>query len=190
MYYLEFYERRPGASLEEFHAVTTEHFAEWSRRYPQDELVANLGRTWRMGPYPYVLVWGCSGFDRLAEWDAIFGSGAVADIEDPILDVLSTSAAGFYRDVGPRLPRPASGPFFLEAFVPWEGAAGDYARRAEAAGVTLCLLIERVGLLGPDPGGIALFALGSLAEIEQLAVGVPAQVTDVGCYAPVGSEIL
>lgn len=190
MYYIEFYDKRPGASLERFHSITRTSFAEWSRRYPEDELVANLGRTWRMGPHPYLLVWGCSGFERLAEWDEIFRSGTVADIEDPILEVLTTVAAGFYRDVGPPLPRPARGPFFLETFVPWEGAEEEFARRADGAGVALTLLIARIGLLGPDPGGLAVFSLSSLAEIGRLADNVPDQVHDAGCYAEVGEEIV
>jgi hypothetical protein len=190
VYYIEFYERRPDASLDRFHSITRSSFAEWSRRHPEDELVANIGRTWRMGPYPYLLVWGCSGFERLAEWDATFRSGTVADIEDPILEVLTTPAAGFYRDVGPPLPRPAGGPFFLETFVPWDGAAERFARRADAAGVALTLVVARIGLLGPDPGGLALFSLSSLADIGRLADDVPDQVRDAGCYAVVGEEIL
>jgi hypothetical protein len=188
MYYIEFYDRRPGVTLDRFHSVVTTNFAKWSSRYPEDELVANIGRTWRMGPYPYVLVWGCSGFDRLAEWDEIFQTGTMAEIEDPVVEVLATFAAGFYRDVGPPLPRPASGPFFLEIFRPQDAAADDFARRAEQAGVELTLLIERIGLLGPEPGGLALFSLTSLAQIDRL-VDAPGHATAAGCYAVVGNEI-
>lgn len=190
MYYLEYLERRPGVPLERFHEVAGSTFSEWSRRESGDELVATLGRTWRRGPDPYVLVWACNGFARLDEWDRLFSSGEVDHIEAPILEVMHTYGSGFYGDVVPSLARPRGGPYCLETFRPWEGAGDSYRARAEAAGLDLNLVLERIGLLGPDPGGLALFALPRLSAIERLTEGVPEQVTAAGLYADLGREIL
>jgi hypothetical protein len=190
VYYIEYFERRAGVPLERFHEVALASFPEWSRRESEDELVASLGRTWRSGPDPYVLVWGCDSFARLDEWDRLFSSGEVDDIETPILDVMHTYSSGFYRDVVPSLPRPRGGRYGLETFRPWEGAGESYRARAEAAGLELNLVLERIGLLGPGPGGLALFSLPRLSAIERLAQSIPEQVNAVGLYADLGSEIL
>lgn len=190
MYYIEYFERRAGVPLERFHEVAGTNFPEWSRRESEDELVASLGRTWRRGRDPYVLIWGCESFARLDEWDRLFSSGDVDDVEIPILEVMHTYGSGFYRGLGPELPRPRSGPYCLETFTPWPGAEESYRRRAEAAGLELNLVVERIGLLGPDPGGLALFALGRLSAIERLTEDFPEQVTAVGLYADLGHEIL
>jgi hypothetical protein len=189
LYYVEFYERKVGVPLSGFHELVSASFPEWTRRHPQDELVANLGRTWRMGPHPYLLIWGCAGFGRLDEWDEIFHSTDVDDLEEPLLETMTTYAAGFYRDVGQPLPRPESGPFYLETFVPYDSARQTYLQRAERAGATMNLIIERVGRFGPEPG-IAVMSLQSLSDIERVCLDVPEWVSAVGTYATVGREIL
>lgn len=190
MYYIEFYERRHGVAVEEFHRRTINGFPEWSRRYPADELVLNIGRTWRMGPYPYLLVWGCSAFERLDVWDEVFRSSEVDDLEYPIFEVMNTFTAGVYRDVDAPLPRASAHWFYLETFKPWKGSGDSYRQRARDAGRALTLLIERVGLLGPDPGGIAIFALDVLADAQVLAESTPSEAMQAGTYAVLGEEIL
>lgn len=188
--YLEFIRRRPGASLEEFHRIATTSFPEWSERYQEDDLVLNLGRTWRLGPYDYLLGWRCRGIDRLDEWNEIFGSGDVDDIENPILDAMITDEAGFYREVVPASARLEAKAYYLETFEPHAGTADAYRRRAERHGAELALLIERVGRLAPEPGGIALLALGALSDVMGLQEDVPSSTVDIGLYAPTGREIL
>jgi hypothetical protein len=189
LFYIEFYDRVPGVSLERFHAQALPLLEEWSRQEPEDPLIANLARTWRMGPYPHLLVWGCRGIARLDEWDRVFRSGDVDAIEDPILEVMRAHDAGFYRPLAE--PRPVAAPaHYLETFTPWDGAGEHYAARAEAAGGELELLLARRGLLGPAPGGIALIGLPCLSAIDALAEGVPAQAVAAGTYVPVGDEVL
>lgn len=188
--YLEFIRRQPGASLDEFHRIAGTSFREWSERYPEDELLLNLGRTWRLGPYPYLLGWRCRGIDRLDEWNEIFGSGTVDDIESPILDVMATEASGFYREVV-RAPAALEGDaYYVETFRPYSGAADAYRARAERHGSEVALLLERVGRFGPEPGGVALLSLGALSDVMRLQADVPAGTVDVGLYAPTGREIL
>jgi predicted ester cyclase len=188
--YLEFFRRLPDVPLNEFHRVASTSFAEWSRLYPQDELLANLGRTWRMGPYPYILGWGCRGIERWDEWNEIFGSGDVDDLEHPILDVMATDAAGFYRELLPSRPALDGAAYYLETFAPWSGAADAYRRRAEEHGAELVLLLERVGRLAPEPGGLALLALDALSAAARLQGDVPSAVAEIGVYAPTGREVL
>jgi hypothetical protein len=190
MYYIEFYDRQPGVSLERFHEVTLSAFPEWSRRYPEDEIVANIGRTWRLGRDPYMLIWSCRGFERWNEWDDIFHSNVVDDLEVPLLDVMSTYRTGFYEDLGSARPRPKSGPFYVELFEPSAEAADSYESRAQAAGIALSLLVTRIGLLGPDPAGLALFTLSALSDVERLQASTPEWVESVGTYDLVGREIL
>lgn len=190
MYYVEFFRRRPGVALEDFLAGTVPLFREWSRREAEDELVACLARTWRLGPDEHLLVWRCERFERLDEWDRIFRSGEADDLERPILEVLETYAAGFYRELVPHERALAEGIFYLETFVPWEAAREVFLRRAEATGTRLVLLAERIGLLGPEPGGLALFELGGLSWIERFAEGVPAAAIAAGTYVPLGRQVL
>jgi hypothetical protein len=189
LYYIEFYERVSGIPLDEFHR-TDESFREWSRRYPQDELVANLARTWRIGQHSHLLIWGGTGFERLAEWDEIFRSSTVDDLEIPLLSILQTPASGFYRDLVTDLPRPGAGPFYLEAFRPSEVTEASYRTRRLPQGATLNLVIERIGLFGPPPGGFALFSVDSLSRVGDLHRSAPAQVESIGLYETAGSEIL
>jgi predicted ester cyclase len=188
--YLEFFRPLPGVPLETFHRVASTSFAEWTRLYPEDELIANLGRTWRMGPYRYLLGWRCRGIERWSEWNEIFGSGDVDDLEHPILDVLATDTAGFYRELVPSRPALHGAAYYLETFAPWGGAGEAYERRAEEHGIELVMLLERVGRLGPEPGGLALMALDEVSAAMRLQRDVPPAVADAGVYAPIGSEIL
>jgi hypothetical protein len=190
MYYIEFYERRSGVSLTDFHTKTLEGFPEWARRYSEDELVLNIGRTWRMGPYPYLLIWRCPGFERLDAWDSLFKSGTVDDLEVPVFETMTTFASGIYRDVLDPLFPDAPNYLYLETFSPSDDAATVYGHRAAESGLPLALCIERVGLLGPDPGGIAVFLLANLADAERLALSTPIHAREAGTYAPVGQEIL
>src|ERR1700745_2382748 len=72
--YIEFVSRRPGVSLEGFQAIVGPAHRNWTIAYPQDRLVLNIARTWRLGPEPeYLAVWDVpgSGLDRLREWEAV-----------------------------------------------------------------------------------------------------------------------
>jgi hypothetical protein len=190
MYYIEFYDRRPHVALDEFHRVTLSAFPEWERRYPDDELVANLGRTWRLGRDPYILIWGIRSFAQWDEWDRVFHSDVADDLEVPLLEVMTTYQSGFYQDLGAPLPRPAGGPFYVELFEPQATSERAYQARAQGAGVQLSLLLRRIGLLGPDPGGIAIISLTTMSDIERLVESTPEWVVSVGAYDLVGQEIL
>ena len=71
--YIEYISRRPGVSLEAFHEVAGRGQTGWAGEYGDDQLVLNVGRTWRIGPEPeYVAVWynAAAGLERIARLGA------------------------------------------------------------------------------------------------------------------------
>jgi hypothetical protein len=74
-------------------------------------------------------------------------------------------------------------------------AAAYEARAARHARARLVLVAHRIGLLAPDPGGIALWTLPDLASLADVA-GEPAgeqeavELVAAGVYTDVGREIL
>lgn len=190
MYYVEYFRRRDGVPLDRFHRMTTPLFREWSRREAEDELIASLGRTWRMGTDPYLLVWRCRGVERIDEWNTTFSSGEVDDLEKPILDAMETYRSGFYAEVVAATAPLEGGFYYFESHEPWDGAAESYAGRASEIGGAVALVGARVGLLGPEPGGFALLAIPALSACEQLQRTITPHTREAGLYAPIGEEIL
>jgi hypothetical protein len=111
--------------------------------------------------------------------------------------------AGCYRARRVGGGAPAAAPpvrsYYLELFQ----ATGDldavarlYEQRAERhARARLHLLLHRIGRLGPEPGGLAVWALPSFAALGDVAeeldgVAEPLRLVAAGTYADVGEEIL
>jgi hypothetical protein len=103
---------------------------------------------------------------------------------------MRTTDTGWYTDVGEPLPRPADGPFYLEAFRADSTTDAAFRNRTLPSGVELNLLISRVGLVGPPPGGFALFSLRLLSQVEEMARSAPAGVSAIGLYETAGREVL
>jgi hypothetical protein len=198
--YVEYVSRRPGVALEEFHAAVNQAQAGWDDEHGQDRLVANLGRTWRLGPEPeYLAVWHTpgQGLDRIDDWDRIFRAGAAERHERLFRRVARIDAAGCYDAL--REPIPArGGTYYLELFRP-SGSAESivelYERRAGDRPLVLNLLARRIGRLGPEPGGLALWTIPSFAALEELArdldgLAEPVELIAAGAYADTGEEIL
>ena len=98
--YIEYISRRPGVSLEAFHEVAGRGQTAWAGEYGDDQLVLNVGRTWRIGPEPeYVAVWynAAAGLERIADWERIFTSGEAARFEEPFKLAARIDAAGCYE---------------------------------------------------------------------------------------------
>ena len=49
-YYVEFVEPKPGVSQKRFQEVVAMASDRSAAAHPEDELVLNIGRTWRLGP--------------------------------------------------------------------------------------------------------------------------------------------
>jgi len=201
--YIEYISRRPGVSLEVFHEVAGRGQLQWESEYDDDQLLLTLGRTWRLGPEPeYLHIWynKQAGLERIDEWECIFTSGIVARFEEPFRLAARIDSAGCYE---PLLePQPGKGgPYYAEYFEITPGATPDEVRtyfeerRTLHPSLILNLLIDRIGLLGPAPRGLAIWSVptyGALSEIARDLDGVthPIQPSHSGVYADFGREIL
>ena len=97
--YIEYISRRPGVSLEAFHALAGHGQTGWGEENPEEVLLANLGRTWRTGPEPeYLAFWYTpgQGLDRFDDWERIFRSGEADEFEEPFKIAARIDRAGSY----------------------------------------------------------------------------------------------
>ena len=201
--YIEYISRRSGVALNGFHAIAGPGQGRWAGQYPEDRLILNIGRTWRLGPEPeYLAVWHTpgKGVERLGEWEEIFGSGEASHIEDPFDAVGRIDVAGFYE---PFLdPVRGSGPVYYAEYFDWAadatvgGVRSFFEKRRSAhSGLVLNLAADRIGKLGPDPRGVAFWQLQSYRELGPVAreldgPGSPIVLVRAGVYADIGQEIL
>jgi hypothetical protein len=173
----------------------------WDASYTEDELIWSAGRTWRLGPEPeYVGVWHSPGrgFERIDEWDRIFRSGHAEVHEAGVRQAARLDAAGCYEPLREPL-RMQGGTYYAEYFRP-TGAPRAIRQRfderqARHAGFSLGLLAIRIGRLGPEPGGIAVWTIPSFEALAELAreldgVREPIELVSAGTYADIGREIL
>ncbi len=199
--YIEYFSRRPGVDLETFRKQAAQGQEGWDSGFGEDRLVLGLGRTWRLGPEPeYMAVWHCpaAGFDRLDSWDEIFRSGGADHLEEPFFQVARIDVAGCYAPLLEPV-QGRDGVYYAEFF----RAGGDldavrdfYRERSEEhSEFKLNLLVHRVGKLGPDPGGIAVWTLPDFASLGAIAADLdavrePVELVTAGTYADFGREIL
>ncbi len=201
MIYIEYISRRPGASLDAFHAGALQGQEGWDAAYGEDQLVWNAARTWRLGPEPeYLAVWHSPGFgpERIDDWQRVFRARAADDFEDPFRQVARIDAAGIYAAL--REPvRVRDGIYYAEFFRPradGTAIADFYAERAARHGrFTLSLLVQRIGRLGPEPGGLAVWTIPAFADLLALATELdgrrePVELVAAGTYVDLGQEIL
>jgi hypothetical protein len=201
--YIEYISRRPGVSLEAFHEVAGRGQTGWAGEYQDDRLVLNLARTWRMGPEPeYVAVWYSpgAGLERIGEWERIFTSGEASHFEEPFKLAARIDRAGCYEALFEPAPG-RGGPYYAEFFEPVRGASrediGSFfeERRGRHSGFELNLLVDRIGRLGPDPRGLAVWSLPSYGALEGIARELdgtdgPVALLSAALYADLGNEIL
>jgi hypothetical protein len=201
--YIEYISRRPGVSLEAFHEVAGRGQTGWAGEYEDDRLVLNLARTWRMGPEPeYVAVWynPAAGLERIGEWERIFTSGEAAHFEEPFKLAARIDVAGCYEPLAEPTPG-RGGPYYAEFFEreadsTREAVASFFAeRRAGHPDLELNLLVERIGRLGPDPRGLAVWSLPSYGALDGIARELdgrngPVRLVNAALYADLGNEIL
>ncbi|MFN8224236.1 MAG: hypothetical protein U0R50_13440 [Gaiellales bacterium] len=201
--YVEFRSRKPGVELEDFHAVVGRRDDRWVDKIADDILLLHAGRTWRIGPEPeYLTIYYTpgSGLERLSDWEEIFASGAVRSMEASTRVTGRIDAAGCYVPLID--PIPASGArYYIEYFDIPDGAgraevAAWYRLRAtQHENLTLHLLADRIGLLGPDPRGLAIWGIPGYHALEAVALELedlesPIKPVRAGLYADIGEEIV
>jgi hypothetical protein len=200
--YIEFLSRQPGVSIEHFHLIAGGQVA-WSGEYADDQLVLNLGRTFRTGPEPsYLAVWFNreAGLDRIGDWDRIFKSGVARHMEEPFHLAARIDAAGCYEPLVDPVPS-ARGPYYGEYLDIAHGASRDDVRvffeerRTRHSELELNLLVDRIGKLGPDPRCLAIWRAPSFGALEEIVreledVETPVRLVSGAFYENLGDEII
>jgi hypothetical protein len=199
--YIEYISRRPGVPLAEFHAGVETGQEGWDASFDDDQLVWSAARTWRLGPAPeYLGVWYSpnASFDRIDGWDRIFRAGHTDVHEQGFQKVAQIELAGCYRPL--REPvRARRATYYAEYFRPGpdpEQTARFFDERAQShPDFTLNLLVERIGRLAPEPGGLAVWSIPNFAALGSIAaeldgVREPIELIAAGTYTDVGREIL
>lgn len=101
MYYIEFIEPKPGISQEEFQRGVVADTRRWAEHHPEDELVLNIGRTWRLGPQPaYMSIWKIKDAMVLQRWTEEFQTPEIIKDHAEFSQVATIVEAGLYEDIG------------------------------------------------------------------------------------------
>jgi hypothetical protein len=198
MLYVEFIERDRQMPIEVFRALGVQ--SAWED--PNDELLGQIGRTMRLGPHPaYMAFCRFDGFKRLDEWEAHFRSEKHA--RDKRMHAkhyaIHHFRAGCFDEVLPAR-RLSGGLYYAEFFsmtasVSQADLAAYFARRQafHPAG-DLAMVLRRIGLLAPDPGGMAIWSVKNYVAIETIArdVGGTPDIRPAmaGVYRDFTAEIL
>src|SRR5687768_12563940 len=94
--------------------------AAWADGYAEDQLLLNVGRTWRLGPHPeYTTVWHTpgAGMERVDAWDKVFRSGDADELEAAFRSVARIVRAGCYREITEPI-QGRGGIYYCERFEP------------------------------------------------------------------------
>jgi hypothetical protein len=201
MIYIEYISRRLEIEPHDFHEVMTRGFDKWGNQHGDDRMLLGAARTWRLGPNPeYFVVWDSPGhgFNRLDDWEQVFRSGDAKESQTQYRRVGRIEAAGCYESLlEPVIAR--NGIYYTEYFHPTR----ELSRIREAfkqrvhhhESLTLNLLVHRIGRLGPDPGGVAIWTLPNMAALQEIArdldgISDPIQLVSAGTYQDIGKQIL
>ena len=200
---MEYISRRPGVSVEAFHFAAGRGQSGWSSEHADDILLLNLGRTFRTGPEPeYVAVWytAGAGLERIGEWERIFASGEADHLEETFRLAARIDTAGSYEP----LLEPVQGRDGLyygeylefEPGVTRDEVATFFAQRRDGkVGLTLNLLCDRIGSLGPDPRCLAFWTVPGWEALEDVVrdldgVETPVRLVHGALYRDLGDETL
>jgi hypothetical protein len=199
MIYVEFISREPAIPREIFRYIGDQS-ASWIQA-ERDQFLGQLGRTMRIGPHPaYLTIFRVTGLERLEEWEDYFRSN---DYHSNLRSFamqrsLQMVRDGCYDELVATEPV-GDGLYILEFFsaddaVSNSDIANAFTRRGEVqTEARLGMLLRRIGLLGPDPGGIAGWRLDGARDLEAF-VRAPARMENVrrreaGLYRRFGTEI-
>ncbi|HNB26836.1 MAG TPA: hypothetical protein PLR41_07770 [Alphaproteobacteria bacterium] len=164
----------------------------------QDVMVANLGCTMKIGPEPhYMCWWKIASIARMDEWEDYFRTpeGKHYAATSPVPRALDFYQAGLYDEVFGEGQVP-DGLHLVEFFAADDASSSavrDYFTRRFPAGGRLVYVLKRLGLMAPDPGGIALWTFPSYVAAEGFlrasAPAGPVRVTAAGLYRNFGDDI-
>lgn len=140
-----------------------------------DVVIANLGRTMKVGPEPhYMCWWNIRTIARMDEWEAHFltPEGRRYGSESPVAHAMNFYRCGLYDALIEG--EIATGKLHLVEFFDPAGRTQDnisryFRGRADTfPDATLASVVTRVGLMGPDPGGLAVWSFDTYVTSERL----------------------
>ena len=192
--FVEYIARPHGVPIELFHKHARQ---DWPAS--EDGVVANLARMNKLGPKPhYMCWWAIKSLARIDEWHAYYNSVAgrshLAKSDDA--KVLDFQRHGVF-DIVLCGGVVGGGLHFAEFFNAEDLSSAELAeafqaRAASASPGHLAYVLKRLGLIAPDPGGIALWTFPSLAAAEPfLRAPLPKgdfTISARGVYRPMGEE--
>jgi hypothetical protein len=175
----------------------------WSDDHGDDVLLLNLGRTFRTGPDPeYMAVWytPAGGVERIGDWERVFDAHEADDLEVPFQLGGRIDKAGCYEPLLEPVAR-RGGLYYAEYFDLAPGATREDARavyadrRERNAELELNLVCDRIGGLGPDPRGLAVWNIGTWERLDTVARELDGaqsavRLVTAGLYRDVGRETL
>jgi hypothetical protein len=199
MIYIEFISREPGVAREVFRYLGDQSTS-WVEAH-RDEYLGQLGRTMRIGPHPaYLTIFRVDGLARLQEWEDYFLSDAYHANRRSFAMQRSLQMVrdGCYDELVPTEPI-SDGLYVLEFFSAADETSNsdverEFGERQERhREARLAMLLRRIDLLGPDPGGIAGWRLDSARELEPFIRASHAMRAvirhEAGLYRRFGTEI-
>jgi len=200
MIYVEYIERDRHVPVELFR-----HMGDQSQSWVEadaDRMILQLGRTLRFGPDPtYLAFWRVAGLERLDDWESYFSSAAWHDNRrsQAMHRAIHIQRAGLYDELAEPV-EPGEGIHAVEFIAaphstPDAALRDHYAERAERHGDgVLNLLLRRIGVLGPEPGHLAVWTFPSYVAMDAFlredAGGPGIDVASIGIYRRLGDEIL
>lgn len=204
--YIEMISRRPGIALHEFHALAGLGQTGWAAEYGDDIAVLNIARTWRIGDEPeYLCVWYSPqhGLERIDAWEATFRSGDADRFEEPFRVAARIERAGCYVPLLEPVIGTA-GRYYAEWFDIEPGHTRQDVselyreRRGRHGELSLDLLVDRLGMLAPEPRGLAVWGIPSWAAVATLAEELttastadqPVRLVSASFFADFGNEQL
>ena len=169
--YIEYISRRPGVSLEAFHALAGHGQTGWAGDNPEEILLANLGRTLadRAGArVPRLLVHAGAGTRPLRRLGADLPLGRGRRVRGAVQDRRPHRRGGLLRPAD----RAQAGRSRAGLHRVLRHRAGSDSRRRAARPtrsgadghpeLKLNFVLDRIGRLGPDPRGLAAWGLAVL----------------------------
>ncbi len=164
----------------------------------QDVMVANLGRTMKIGPRPhYMCWWQIKSIARMDEWEDYFRTveGKHYAATSPVPRAMEFYQAGLYDEIIGSGTVPVC--LHLVEFFAADDAGNDeirdYFQRRFGGRGRLSYVIKRLGLMAPDPGGIALWTFDSYAAAEGFMRAKPpagpVAIRSAGLFRNFGDDI-
>jgi hypothetical protein len=164
----------------------------------QDVMVANLARTMKIGPQPhYMCWWRIKSIARMDEWEDYFrtAEGKRYAASSPVPRALDFYQAGLYDEIIGDGTVP-DGLHLVEFFAADDAETAelrDYFQRRFGGSGRLTYVVRRLGLMAPDPGGMAIWTFNDYQTAEGFmrakAPPGPIKVVSTGLYRNFGDDI-